>query len=352
NLVIGLSGIDEVILGKKVYKTKMDWEKNRIIIEKEVQKWFKFSNAISFIHVPSESDKKQMIEYLKIPEEKIHVIYHGVDHEKYKPSQNKELARKRILGRFFMVDSPYFIHVGESNWARKNVFRMLEAYEKARESGIIQKLILVGRSDPIVYEKARSIEGIIVLGFVSEDDLANLLQGADALIFPSLHEGFGLPLVEAMACGIPVITSNVFSPPEIADGAGLFLDPYNTKNMTTELIEISRNDSLRNDLGKKAIERAKKFSWKYSVHTLFDLIRENTNYNSSSFDFNQSYDVAACRTLTTVCQIMPDLYNIAIRDLLKFDYSRIIQWALEVGLDKPEVADFLNPFKDWLISHS
>ncbi|MGI0010295.1 MAG: hypothetical protein ACREAE_02720, partial [Nitrosopumilaceae archaeon] len=146
NLVIGLSGIDEVVLGEQVYKTNMDWKVNKAIIEREVPKWEKYADKIKFIHVPANTEKEQMSKYLKIPEDKIYVIPHGVDHETFRLPDDKNVVRKKILGIFYINDGPYFIHVGESNWARKNVFRMLEAFKTAKEHGIKHRLIIVGRA--------------------------------------------------------------------------------------------------------------------------------------------------------------------------------------------------------------
>lgn len=351
NLFIGLSGIDEVVLGQEVYKTKTAWKKNKILIEKEIPKWSKFSDSIRLIHVPSNSDKDQMVKYLKIPEEKIRVIYHGVDREKFKPVSNKEKERKKILASFFMKDSPYFIHISESNWARKNVFRMLEAFDKARKNGIKHQLVIVGKADKIIYKKINSFEGVKMLGFVSEDHLVRLLQCADAMIFPSLHEGFGLPIAESMVCGIPVITSNVFSPPEIVGDGGLLVDPYNVSDITSKIVDMSSNDILREELSRKALELSKKYSWQDAASKLLKLIEQNVK-SSSNFDFEKNYELSAYRTLTTVCQMNPQLYSTSVQDLLEFDYSRIIQWAVEIGLKAPDFKDYLMPFREWLLSHS
>lgn len=350
NLIIGLSGIDEVVLGEQVYKSKKEWLRNKLIIEKEVPKWEKYSDKIRLVHVPTNADKEQMVKYLKIPSEKIHVISHGVDHEIFKPALDKEKSRKKILGAFYMKNHPYFIHVSESNWARKNVFRMLEAFKKAREAGIRHNLIIVGRMDSIVYQEARSISGVTTLGFVSTEHLSKLIQCADALIFPSLHEGFGLPLAEAMSCGVPVITSNVFSPPEVVGNAGLFVDPYDVSDITNKIIEMSNNESLRIALSQTALERSRKFVWEDVAKALFKLIQQTTS-NSNHFDFKYNLDLAAYRTLTTVCEITPGLKEITQQDLLAFDYSKIISWAIESGLENPDVGDFLIPFKEWLIAH-
>jgi len=351
NLIIGLSGIDEVILGSQVYKTKQHWQLNENIIKKEVPKWEKYADKIKCIHVTTDSEKKQMSRYLKIPENKMEVIPHGVDHEIFKLPINKEKSRKQILGAFYIRDGNYFIHVSESNWARKNVFRLLDAFKIAREHGIKHRLILVGRTDPEVYEKAQSINGVKVLGYVSTEHLSKLLQCSDALILPSLHEGFGLPLVEAMACGVPVITSNVFSPPEVARDAGLFVDPYNTSDIANKIIEMATNDKLRMTLSQNALERSKEFDWGEVANRLLKLMEQNRDHNSNNFDFDEGLDLAAYRTLATVCQITPGLRETTQQDLLEFNYSRIISWAIESGLENPEVKDFLFPFKDWLVSH-
>lgn len=350
NLCVGIVGIDEVVLREKVYKSTKDWELNKPIIEKEVERWKKNVDKIRVIHVSTESDKKQLMEYLNVPEEKLRIIPLGVDHEIFTPPSNRNKTRKKILGRFFMLDNPYFLHVSESNWARKNIFRLIEAFSKAREQGIEQNLIIVGKADEIVYKEAQKIKGIFVMGYISEEDLILFMQGADALIVPSLHEGFGLPLVEAMACGTPIITSNVFSPPEVVGEAGLFVDPYNVSDITDKIIEMSKNNHLKEMLAKKAIKRSDEFSWKHTSKVLLQLIQNTTN--STNFDFDKSFEISAYRTLTTVCEIIPELRATAVQDLLEFDYSRIIRWAVEVGLKNPYVSDFLIPFKDWLVKYS
>ncbi|SHO42833.1 putative Phosphatidylinositol N-acetylglucosaminyltransferase [Nitrosotalea sinensis] len=351
NLMIGLIGIDEVILGEQVYRTKEDWKINKPIIEREVPKWERFGDHVMTIHVASNSEKEQMIQYLRIPEEKIHVIPLGVDHDQFKPPPDKFKARKKILGKFFIRDSPYFIHLSETNFARKNILRMLEAFKKARGEGIKQKLIIVGKMEPQVYNAAESIDGVIILGFVSEEHLVELLQGADALIFPSLHEGFGLPAVEAMSCGIPVITSNVFGLPEIVGDGGMYVNPYDTSDIADKIIEVSRNEKLRLILADGALKTSRKYSWQTTASELLKLIRTTVKYENN-FDYDESLDLSAYRTLTTICNITPGLREISGQDLIQFDYSRIIPWAREVGLENPDVKDFLLPFKEWLMTHS
>jgi len=351
NLSIGMVGIDEVVLGEQAYETKPQWAINKPIIEKEVPKWEKYSNKLSFIHASTNSDREQFIKYLKINEEKICIIPYGTDHEIFRPNLNKEDARKKILSRFFQEDAPYFIHVSESNWARKNVFRMLDAFQLAKSKGIKHNLIIVGKMKPLVIERANQIKDVTSLGFVSEVDLVTLMQCADALVLPSLHEGFGLPLVEAMACGTPAITSNVYSPPEIVGNAGLTVDPYDVTDIANKMIEIATNKELQETLSVNALERSKSFSWKHTAEMLLEKMIEKTKQHSVNFNFEEKIDVAAYRTIVTVAEMLPELHRIR-RDILEADYSSMISWALEYGLEHPDVKDFLIPFKDWLISQS
>lgn len=351
NLIVGVVGIDEVVLGEQVYKTKNDWKINKPIIEREVQKWEKYVNKIKFVHVSTNSDKEQLEKYLKVPEDKIRVIPYGVDHQLFKPASDKEKRRRQILGRFYMLDYPFFIHIGESNWARKNLFRILDAFEMAKKEGMKQNLIIVGRIDSVAEEKARKKQGIKIMGYVEEDELIALIQSADGLILPSLHEGFGFPLVESMACGTPVITSNVFSPPEIVGNAGLFADPYNVADIANKILQMANDKTLQQTLAQNALAQSKIFSWERTAKKLLKLIEETVD-QKNNFDFEHNLDLAAYRTLVTVCEITPDLFRNAQQDLLEFNYSRIIPWALEEGLRNPKSRDFIVPFKEWLVSHN
>lgn len=347
NLFVGLIGIDEAVLGRQVYKTELDWEKNKPIVKEEISKWEKYADKIKMIHVATQSEKIQMIKYLKIPEEKIRIIPLGVEHNEFFMVKNKELQRKKILGKFFMQDKPYFIHVSESNWARKNVLRILDAFEEIKKNGINYNLIIIGRTDTSVIKRANEVDGVKVLGFVSNEHLVELLQCAEAMVFPSLHEGFGLPSVEALACGIPVIASNVFSSPEVIGNAGLYVDPYDTKDISEKMKLIAMDHLLRSELSAKAIVQSKKYSWEKTASELLGLIEENVK-SPSNFDFDSSLEISARRTLVTICEITPELHAIAIPHILEFNYEPIVRWANEVGLEKSDISEFLLPFKKWI----
>ena len=136
NLILGPSGIDEVIYGEKVFFDKSLWKRHEPLIKKEVSRWPKNIDKISAVHVVTKSELNEMHQYLKIPKEKMTIIPHGVNHNLFKLPENKSETRKTILKKFDLEDGSYFIHVSEINYARKNLFRILDAFKKARDQKI------------------------------------------------------------------------------------------------------------------------------------------------------------------------------------------------------------------------
>ena len=350
NLIVGIVGIDEVVLGREVYKTENDWLQNKPIIENEIIKWEKNVDLVKIIHVSNISEKNQLIEYLKIPEEKIRIIPYGVDHNLFKPTLDKIDTRKKILEKFLIKESPYFLHISESNWARKNVLRLLEAFKKAKSSGIPHKLLIVGKNDDLIFKKAKSIPDVHMLGYVSDDDLTSFLQSSDALINPSIHEGFGLPMLEAMACGIPVITCNVFSPPEIVGDGGLFVDPRNVDDICSKILELSNSENLRENLAAAGLKRSMDFSWEKTALQLYELYKEFSLDND--FDFDSYYEKSALRTLTSICLTNKILKRKFLSSIIKFDFTKFIEWSLSDGLEDPTIKDYLIPLESWMKNYS
>ena len=345
NLFVGIVGIDEVVLGRDVYKTESDWKKNKPIIDQEVTKWNKQIDKIKAVHVSNNAEKIQLEEFLNVPSEKIHIIPYGVDHEHFQPPQSKIETRTKILQKFLIRDEPYFIHISESNWARKNIFRLFEAFKKAKSSGLKHKLLVVGKNDSFVHNKAKEIDDIHMLGFVSESDLVELIQGADCLVNPSLHEGFGLPMLESMACRTPVITSNVFSPPEIVKDGGLCVDPYSIDEISIAMIDLAKNPNMQEDLAKNGLKRSHDFSWEITAKKLLDLI--HTFCVDQDFDYDDYFEKSAKRTIVTLCQLHPELRNI-LRDLAKFDYESFFSYIQNNKFSDPMIHDYLLPFETWI----
>ena len=347
NLIVSPSGIDEVVYGEEVFPDKYRWARQEPIIEYEVFRWKQNVEKVKAVHVVSKSDSHDMNEYLGVPMDKMVVIPHGVDHTVFSPPNDKKEIRKSVLKYFKIPDSNYFIHVSEYNWARKNLLRLLDAFEEAKKSGMAHKLILVGDLHPSILKRVKIAQDIESLSWVSNSHLVQLLQGADALLLPSIHEGFGLPLVESMSCGTPCITSNIHSPPEVVGKGGILVDPRETSEIKNAIIELSKNEKLRAELSREAIKRSNDFSWKKNALSLLE-VYEKSSPNIQSWDFEKNFEVSASRTLSTVCELFPDIKQHLIEHLLQFDFTKLSQWALEEGLSNEKTKHFLLPLENWL----
>jgi glycosyltransferase involved in cell wall biosynthesis len=169
------------------------------------------------------------------------------------------------LGRYG-VEPPYILYVGSLE-KRKNLPRLLQAYARLRQDLPGWKLVIVGarkwKSAPIFDTLSRlGLEPYVhFTGFVEEDDLPALYNGADLFCFPSLYEGFGLPVLEAMACGTPVVTSSTSSLPEVAGEAALLVDPYDVEAIAAAMRRVLSDPELAQDLRARGLARAAQFTW-------------------------------------------------------------------------------------------
>jgi len=227
----------------------------------------------------SKASRESLTSYLKVPEEKIRVVYHGVDPEEFNPLTDSAEA-KEILEQKYGVVCPFILCV--SNYQpKKNFVTLVRALHKLRKKYMLdQKLVMVGRRDerykdvPTVIAKLNLQGHIYHLGFVSAEDLVKLYNAADLFLLPSLHEGFGFPVLEAMACGTPVIASNVFSIPEIVGDAGILVDPLNVDGFTEAMYNILSDEGLRKELSEKGIKRSKLFTWERTAKETLKVYKE------------------------------------------------------------------------------
>jgi glycosyltransferase involved in cell wall biosynthesis len=350
NIIFGLSGIDEVIYGKEVMLWKHTWYIEEPIIKKEIENWKKYVHKVKSIHVTAKSEFEEMHKYLGIPYEKMKIIPHGVDHDFFVPSKNKEKTRTNILLKLKIPDQRYFLHIGEINFVRKNLERLVESFGKCRQSGLKHNLLIAGKNTLELKNICSDKPGIFLLGWVPNDDLLELIQGADAFLLPSIHEGFGMPLVEAMSCGIPCISSNCHAPPEVISDSGILINPYDVSEITNAMLSLANNPKLLEELSEKSLKRSNDFSWKKNAQQIFELYKIDPNQPMNNFEY--FYDLAAYRTLVSVCDFFPDEKQNMILSLLRFDYNDLINWAINYGLDNPMSKDFLLPFEEWLVNHS
>lgn len=208
----------------------------------------------------SECSRADIITYLKVAEDKVINTYQDVYLSDVWTSDKEHFSINQLRAQFNLFSRDYFLFVGAIE-PKKNVVRLLEGYLSAN---VKQKLVVVG---PLAWQSEKEqvllkqySERVIYLRYVSSDALNTLLRHARALIFPSLFEGFGLPVMEAMSVGLPVITSNVSSLPEIAGDAAYLVNPYNVGEIATAIDRLSKDDALCAELAEKGKERAKYFS--------------------------------------------------------------------------------------------
>ncbi len=206
----------------------------------------------------SEATKNEILELTDIAEKKISVIYEAMPSDvvnfQFSNSQFSKIKEK------YDLKDKYILAIG-SQAPRKNIKRLIQSFEnlKSSNSQKLKKLNLViaGRYKP----EEKLPEGVIVTGFLDRKKLLGLMQEAEAFVYPSLYEGFGLPILEAFVLETPVVTSNCSSMAEIADKAAVLIDPKSVESIAEGIKKIIENKKLRNDLVKKGKERLKNFSW-------------------------------------------------------------------------------------------
>ncbi|KUO39290.1 MAG: hypothetical protein AVW06_04195 [Hadesarchaea archaeon DG-33-1] len=216
----------------------------------------------------SEFTKKEIMNNLNYPSEKIDAIHLGVDLEKYRPLTNFEKPE--------CFTGKTVLYTGAESF-RKNIPTLIKAFYKLKKKVPNVKLVKVGRPEDRqgrknVLELVNELklgDNITFVGYVPEEDLPLFYNSADLFVFPSLYEGFGLPPLEAMACGLPVVASNTSSLPEVIGDAGIMKDPYDVDGFASAMHNVLTNDGLREDMVKKGLKRAKLFSWeKTAIKTL------------------------------------------------------------------------------------
>jgi glycosyltransferase involved in cell wall biosynthesis len=228
----------------------------------------------------SEYSRKDLLNIYKLPPEKVVVTYNGIEPH-FTPHQTSPGEAEAVRSRYG-ISREYFLAVG-SLQPRKNLVRLIKAYARLREENedFRRQLVIVGRKLWLAHEifdevkKQRWAEDVILTGYVSDEDLPALYRAARAFVYPSLFEGFGLPPLEAMACGTPVITSDTSSLPEVTEDAALLIDPNDESALARALIEIDRNESLRATLQEKGIAQAGKFTWRDAAEKTLRLYQES-----------------------------------------------------------------------------
>lgn len=225
--------------------------------------WYQFlvprlARRIRKIITISQFSCDRLLEYCRVAREKIVVIPQGVD-GRFRPLSPEAIAELRLK---VQLPDRYVLFVG--NLApRKNLLRLLAAWELVRPRFPDTSLVLAGARNQVFRDAGLPAPppGVMAAGYVADEHLPALYCGAECFAFPSLYEGFGLPVLEAMACGVPVLASNVTSLPEVAGDAALLVDPYSVEAIADGLARLLADAALRRELSGRGITRAAEFTW-------------------------------------------------------------------------------------------
>jgi glycosyltransferase involved in cell wall biosynthesis len=224
------------------------------------------ARAASRVIAVSQATKDDLVQHCGIEPDKITVVYSGCS-ETMRPVED-EATVGRVKARYG-IQGDYVLYVGTLQ-PRKNLGRLLEAYAMVRkraEGDETPGLVIAGRKGWLYDQIFQQVERlgleaeVIFPGYVPQDDLPALLSGARLFVFPSLYEGFGLPVLEAMACGTPVLCSNVSSLPEVAGNAALLIDPLDVESMAETMNRVLKDEGLRARLVERGLQQARQFSW-------------------------------------------------------------------------------------------
>ena len=221
----------------------------------------------------SEHSKRDLIGTYGIEEHKITVTYEGAG-AAFRPIDRQQ-AKHRLAHRYQIVDD-FILYVGRLQ-ARKNIGRLVGAYSRLRKSGYGHKLVLVGKADspfqPVLsrIRELRLENDILLRGYVPDEDLPCFYSAADVFVYPSFYEGFGLPVLESMACGTPVVTSQGSSLDEIAGNAALFIDPLDEQSITDALKQLLGDPQLARRLAQDGLRRSRKFSFRTAAQQTIDV---------------------------------------------------------------------------------
>ena len=251
---------------------KMDVIFHRLLLKKTI------NNADKIITV-SYHTQKDLITYLNVPKDKIKVIYNGND-ARFQPLNYIEISKVREK---YKLPERFILSVGGLH-PIKNISRLLKAYNLSRRNGLNHKLVIVGMVMDKVSEIFQTLKGlnledqVIFTGKVPDNDLVGLYNSADLFIYPCLYAGFGLPPLEAMSCGTPVIASNNSSLPEVVGDAGLLINPYDITEIADAINNIITDDDLRKNLIKKGLKRSKQFNWSKSAYETLEVYKEVYDY--------------------------------------------------------------------------
>lgn len=230
----------------------------------------------------SEFTKSEIIKYYRVKKENITVAYPSIAERYQKISESKDkINNNSDLINKYKIKNEYILYIGTLQ-PRKNISRLIGAYYELLKKTTNKKinLVIVGKKGWLydeMFEKVKSLglqENVIFLDFIPDEDMSEIYRNAKCFILPSLYEGFGIPVIEAMACGTPTVISNTSSLPEVGGNASMYIDPESRESITNGLIKaISLTQTQRQEYIDNGYKQLKKFSWRKSAQIVLSVLK-------------------------------------------------------------------------------
>ncbi|MGA1049977.1 MAG: glycosyltransferase family 4 protein [Minisyncoccia bacterium] len=226
----------------------------------------------------TEATKQDIIKFYKINPDKITVVYHGVDKNRFRLIQEGEESLVADVKSKYNITKSYILYIGNVQ-PRKNIQGLIKAYQKLRKTTDHNyQLVIAGAKAWLVEDVMKEIgddyrDDIIFTGRFEDIELAPLLWGSDLFVLPSFYEGFGLPILEAMACGVPTVVSNTPSLVEVGGSASMSFDPHSIDDMAKVLDNIISNPNLRQEMRDNGLKRVAEFSWDRCAQETINVIK-------------------------------------------------------------------------------
>ena len=231
----------------------------------------KLTRRVTSIITVSNFVKVRLIEIYDLPPEKVYVTHLGVDHTLFVPASQEKID---FFKKKHQISRPYLVTVSGLS-KRKNLRRLVQAWSAGPLSKELELVIIgVARLPFASKSDLPKSRGVRFIGYIPDKDLPVAYSGAIAALYVSLYEGFGLPVLEAMACGTPVVTSNVTALPEVVGDAAVLVDPYDVDSIAEGIRRVVEDSALRETLRRKGIERARQFSWDRTAELTWKVLQE------------------------------------------------------------------------------
>lgn len=232
----------------------------------------KSSNAII---TDSKSSKDDIVRIFKAPEEKVRVVYAACDSEAFVPAG----ARREDLKKYG-IEKKYILYVAARR-KYKNIDGLVRAYKILKQRHRVEHMLVItglgGRADEVLSGLVKELgleRDVLFSGFIPDEELPLLYSGADVFVYPSFFEGFGLPVLEAMACGVPVAASNATSVPEVVGDAGLLFNPNDTEDIANSVYRLLTDKILKAKMIEKGFARVKEFSWEKTARETIKILTD------------------------------------------------------------------------------